>query len=386
MATLRTQPFGSRWAPANWDRATAFLQFILHRLFDVGLGVSAEDCFCAEPEATLASALSSVKAVCALLGLSLAAHKEQPPGTEMLLLGATVTIHADRVTAAISARRRNDYTVFLRNFLNKGTMPPADAAKVRGELVSAQSLMSGRYGSAFLQPCSARQYSKLRPGGNKLTPTLQATLHGRIDTLHAARPRSVAFATEAPVVVYTGAQGLGHVSALFFPPASLVPRMCHSRIPLWMRDGELGIGISEYEMTAAALGVLWAAEIAPGKPIHLRGDNKGADGSIVKGSCSTEIGRQIAALIWRVAAENACHIWVEYVKSALNPSDSPSRCCTGEVATNEFAELADREVFSSRFVAAFPSHVAITEFGFPATELLGKGWVGMLMRELFGLV
>lgn len=39
MATLHTQPFGSGRAPANWARATNFLQFALQNLFEVWMGI-----------------------------------------------------------------------------------------------------------------------------------------------------------------------------------------------------------------------------------------------------------------------------------------------------------------------------------------------------------
>ena len=131
MATHRAQPFGSRRAPANWDRATAFLQCALRRLFAVWMGVFAGDCFCAEPGGAVASAPSSVKAMCKLLGPTLAENKERPHCTDLEFLGAKITIQQDSATDAISAHRRNDYAVSPRNFLNRGTMAPCEAAKIR---------------------------------------------------------------------------------------------------------------------------------------------------------------------------------------------------------------------------------------------------------------
>ena len=88
MATLITQPFGSRRAPEIWARATVFLQFAPGRLFDVWMAVFFEDCFCAVPEGIIASALSSAKT------LRMRLHVE-PPCKSMESLGACVAIVGD---------------------------------------------------------------------------------------------------------------------------------------------------------------------------------------------------------------------------------------------------------------------------------------------------
>ena len=363
MATLHTQPFGSGRAPANWARVTSFLQFVLQHLFQVWLGIFVDDCFCIEPKETVGSALASVKALCNLLGLSLANDKENPPCTTMNLLGAQITILRDSVKAALTPKRINDYSVYLRNFLKKGSMSPGEAAKARGKLGFAQSLMFGRFGRALLQPFTTRQYAPALYRGHKMTDDLRRTVNWWIQALHATPPRTVTLDAPAPMLVYTDAQGLGHIAAVIIPPSGKKPRMCHTHIPEWMRAEGLGIGIFEYEMAAAALGVLWATELSPGTPILLCCDNQGANGTVIRGSCTTEIGRDISSLIWRVAAENATHIWVEYVKSTSNPADAPSRCCTGEIITNEFTHFLGCETIPRRFEAAFSNQVALEEFG-----------------------
>ena len=56
VASLMTQPFGSSRAPANWARATSFVQFVLLELFNTRLGIYVDDCFGAEPVDTVQSA------------------------------------------------------------------------------------------------------------------------------------------------------------------------------------------------------------------------------------------------------------------------------------------------------------------------------------------
>ena len=71
VASLRTHPFGSSRAPANWARVTNFVQFILLRLRKVWLVIYVGDCFCVEPADTIDSESNCIRAACALFGLEL---------------------------------------------------------------------------------------------------------------------------------------------------------------------------------------------------------------------------------------------------------------------------------------------------------------------------
>ena len=72
-----------------------------------------------------------------------------------------------------------------------------------------------------------------------------------------------------------------------------------------MDDPELLAGIYEYEMFGVALGVATSIMLFPGRPILLFGDNEGANGTVVRGSGETLLGKAIAAFIWRIASETA---------------------------------------------------------------------------------
>ena len=60
---------------------------------------------------------------------------------------------------------------------------------------------------------------------------------------------------------------------------------------------------SEPEQAAAILGVLAAREIAPVRNIVLRCDNGGAFSAIIRGSCETRLGRQLASVFWATIAK-----------------------------------------------------------------------------------
>ena len=79
VASLKTQPFGSRRAPANWGRIATFFQFIMRVLFHMWVGVYVDDVFACEPSSLAEEAFALVKEVADILGLELSHDKESPP-------------------------------------------------------------------------------------------------------------------------------------------------------------------------------------------------------------------------------------------------------------------------------------------------------------------
>ena len=160
VATLRTQPFGSSRAPANWGRVTRFIQFILERIFGVVIFVYVDDCFCIEVATTVQSALKCFTGVCELFGFSLSPTKSQGPTKSLQLMGAELSIFTGHVSACLPERRRIDLINDLKRIITFDQLNPAQAAKLRGRLGFAQSLLFGRVGRALLQPLTDRQYAR----------------------------------------------------------------------------------------------------------------------------------------------------------------------------------------------------------------------------------
>ena len=91
-AELRSQPFGSTRAPANWGRVAAFVQWMLSAFFSIYLAKYADGCYSAEPKVACASAFYVAKDVCNLLGYKLEMKKERPPMASLNLQGATLSL------------------------------------------------------------------------------------------------------------------------------------------------------------------------------------------------------------------------------------------------------------------------------------------------------
>lgn len=184
----------------------------------------------------------------------------------------------------------------------------------------SQSLLFGKVGRALLQPTIQRQYSKNPGRPNPLSPELADALKWRMAALVGAPPRPIPYRVVKPVLIYTEACGAGHVSAILFIDG--VRRVRRSHLPEWFENEA---GIFEYELSAVLLGMCVALCLAPGRPCFLCGDNMGARGAVVRGSCATVLGRALSSL-WLISATSADSVWIEYVRSTLNSSD-PLRAC-----------------------------------------------------------
>ena len=100
--------------------------------------------------------------------------------------------------------------------------------------------------------------------------------------------------------------------------------MAHAHMPEWLRC--LLPGIFEYELCGNVVGLALACELAPGRPVFLCCDNQGAVGTVVRGSCRTELGRTLVSIFWDMAAAFGTSVWIKFVRSKLNCADKPSMC------------------------------------------------------------
>ena len=312
VAYLRTLLFGSRRSPASWARITGFAQWVMLQLGSVFLAVYIDDCFTVEPAETAHSSLAVVRALNRALGLALAPEKCVYPAETLTLLGDNLTLAEAFVEATLPKRKAKDLMRSLRTTLQRGTLSPAAAAKLRGRLGWAQSLLFGRFGRAMLAPFTNRQYAK-GSGRLPLSAELSEALPWRIAIISNPTPRRIKFTETQPIFVYVDACGAGHLGAVCFFLWSRTTVTTHT--PQWFNKET---GIFEKEQAATILGLLTANEIAPGRPLLLCCDNRGAVSTLVRGACASPLGRQFAAVFWSVAAKLGCAGWVERVTTELN--------------------------------------------------------------------
>ena len=322
VATLRTQPFGSKRAPANWSRVTNFAKWLLLKVFRIVISVYVDDIFLIETAGTVNSAFQTIKSVCNLLGFVLEDAKEQPPSSKLVLLGAEVSIFDEIVTARLPERKRCEILNELRQFIAKKSVTPAQAAKMKGRLGHSQSLMFGRYGRALLTEFSSRQYSKNQTKFHPINDDLAETINWWIGILCSSAPRKICLLPKKPLLAYADASGPGHLGVVIFCEGS--SKSMHTHLPGWFVEES---GIYEFEIAAMIYALLAASLLMPGRPLLLCGDNSGAVAAIVRGNCTTKAGKMLTAVFWAIAAFYGTPIWVEEVRSKFNIADLPSRAC-----------------------------------------------------------
>ena len=257
-----------------------------------------------------------------LLGLNLDPSKETPPSNNLILLGAAINIHNDHIEASLPLKKRNDLSHDIREVLRRDQLSPAQAAKLRGRLGWAQSLLFGRFGRAHLAPLTERQYSLNPSSRQALNSDIRCTLQWWLEMLRSPTPRKVLFRQDKPTLVYSDACGAGHLGAMVFVGG--VRTIVHTHVPAWLAAEA---NIFELEQAGTILGLLTAREVRPGPFVVLGCDNFGASGAIIRGSAGTVLGRQMSAVFWAAAARSSTGVWVESVLGKLNPADPPSRIC-----------------------------------------------------------
>ena len=269
VATLRTQPFGSARAPANWGRVTKFIQHVLKKLFGVTVFVYVDDVFAVEPMITCGSAHEVFTAACELLGFELSTGKSQPPSAAIYLLGAELAFDTFEFTARLPTRRRDDLMNDIRKILAYDQLNPAQAAKLRGRLGFSQSLLFGKVGRALLQPLTNRQYSRAPGRSHPLSEDLAEALRWWLSALECAKPRTIPYKIVKPALVYTDACGAGHVSAIVLVDG--VKHVSRTHLPTWFIRS--GAGIFEFELAAVLLGVCLVAAVTGDRPALVCCDN-----------------------------------------------------------------------------------------------------------------
>ena len=322
IATLRTQPFGSKRAPANWPRVKNFIKWVLLTLFRIVISVYVGDIFLIETSETIDSAFTTVKMVCNQLGFVLEDSKEQTPPRSLNLLCADIMISDDTITARLPERKRNELLNELRQVLTKGTLTPAQAAKLRGRLGYSQSLMFGRFGRALMTEFTARQYSKNKTRFHPITDEIREAIKWWIGILCSTVPRKLALNPKKPILIYADASGEGHIGAVvFFEGPS---KTMHTHLPEWFA---IENGIYEFELAGVILALIITSLLKPGHPILLCGDNNSAVAALIRGNCESKRGRMLTAVFWAVAAFYGTPVWIEEVRTKFNIADPPSRAC-----------------------------------------------------------
>ena len=161
-----------------------------------------------------------------------------------------------------------------------------------------------------------------RRSPKKLNAALKGVLPWRISISKEPIARRITYRPGKPVLIYTDATGTGRVSSVLYPENERMVVSAH--MPAWFMQIAKFVELGK---AGEILGVLRPRELQPAQHIVLCCDNRGADGAIIRGSCKTRHGRQLASVLWLILDRLRIPIWAEWAASDFNPADPPPRIC-----------------------------------------------------------
>ena len=144
------------------------------------------------------------KRLTSLLGFPTSEKKDQPPNTNLVLLGALIELTRDAFCATARPGRIPKICSHIAPTLQRDCLTPAAASKLRGRLGFYTSLLSGKLGRGTMGPLIARQY---RQRNNKRTPELTRNLLWWHSALGRLRKRVTPYLFDSPFGAHTDAQG-----------------------------------------------------------------------------------------------------------------------------------------------------------------------------------
>ena len=246
----------------------------------------------------------------------------------------------------ILAARKAALVAELRTILKRGSLSPGAASSLRGKLYFAVTAAYGRVGRAALQPILQRQEG--RDAGRRLSPALIVALKFFVTLLNYMPDREVCFGQSAvrPLLVWSDASwenGVGHLGFVVFDPERLPydpsdpdsGQWLYSESPVPMHILDMFVAkrqkIGQCEIAAAfmvypSLAHAFPSSISRRRVVHWI-DNTSAISCLLNGYS----GKPDSALLVNAfhlfnARDNVrAHVHFEYVESAANVADLPSR-------------------------------------------------------------
>ena len=151
--------FGLVAAVYNYNRRSALIDEILRTVFKVPANYFYDDRYGFEPKETAEQALEIVEKVHKWLGADYSKKKVQL-STAPTILGVKYNLPEDELE--VTEQRKKDLKEEIEGVLREGELTSGHAAKLKGKLMFAASVLWGKVGRAFLRALSERQCTNVR--------------------------------------------------------------------------------------------------------------------------------------------------------------------------------------------------------------------------------
>ena len=346
--------FGAYSAVNSFNAVSKFLTYAARCLFAAVCGNYYDDHVVVEPAFAGCSAQEALLALAAACGFVFDVA-DAPVGKHVSMrpLFVYLGIRHDLsrcgeglVFLRIVEARRVALVTDLRNILKRGSLSPGAASSLRGKLYFAVTTAYGRVGRAALQPILQRQEG--RDVGHRLSPALIVALKFFVTLLNYMPDREIRFDRSAmrPLLVWSDASwegGVGHLGFVAFDPERLPYDPCdpdsgqwlYSESPVPSHILDMFVAkrqkIGQYEIAAAfmvypSLAGAFPSSISRRRVVHWI-DNTSAISCLLNGYSGKPDSALLVNAFHLFNARDSvrAHVHFEYVESAANVADLPSR-------------------------------------------------------------
>ena len=347
--TLPGFNFGLKSAVLNFNRFPEMTTAVARRVLAVVCTHFYDDFACVEPAATAASAQRALAAVHELIGFPFAERKHVPAAAEFVFLGVLSDLsdaQNGHVTLSVTDKRKDKICGEIAAILDDGGFPPSVAAHLCGKLQFALSWVGGRIGRACMQPLFTDR-------SGVVTGAVRASLQYLLEVVPDLPPHRVrlARATRPPVLIFSdgacedngATQTVGFLVAVPRDTAPPVDPKAPPSIGVLEEHYDLRHGgaalpedlsdalvrrrqqIGQVEIIGAMAPYLSLPHQLAGADIIHFIDNTSALAALTKGYSGVPDSARLVHTFHAWAAGSGANVWFEYVPSAPNSADEPSR-------------------------------------------------------------
>ena len=344
--------FGLKSAVPSFNRFPEATTAIARQLFSVVCSHYFDDFVVVEPASTASSGQEVLRGLMALLNFPFAAAKAVDVRDHVTFLGVETDlsfVSSGEVVVAVSASRKRKLADEIEGILKEGYLSGARAASLCGKLQFTLTWAFGKLGRACMRPI----YLFAAAHGGELPREVRTSLEYLWDILPDLPARRVPLGRDfrPPILVWTdGAfenQGrLQDVGFLVLTPLEGAPSFSESGLGrrkyieryYSARHGRGSVPeelrrrfcvskqkINQVELVAALLPYLTFPGEFAGRPVLHWIDNTAALAALTKGYSKASDSAHLVHAFHAWVTTSLSSVWFEWVKSAANPADEPSR-------------------------------------------------------------
>jgi len=349
MFQSKVLPFGSVAAVLHYNVFARTIAHLINEIFRIPVLNYFDDFGFLTPGDLTSEAMQAVSTFCQIFNIRLKIKKSEY-GPEIIFLGlkGSFPSHETGMNLQVSLpeEKAKKWTELIRHFITQGAISAPELESVIGKIGFSQTHLFGKFSRAMLRDL----YRKLNR--KKYTPVIslgeRETLKWWYDYIQAIRPRIARVPARTPqVIVYTDARGEPpRISAVFID--NTPGNLCEADLTL-ASDVEPEVCdmfkgtslIYALEAIAAIAAIVQNQEALSGKAVMLFVDNTAALNALLKSTSPDDVTASLIRFFWSVIATRSIDIWIEWVPSAQNIADAPSRKRELSIPTKVFKPFSD---------------------------------------------